>query len=80
MPAEQGIVARADEPAHSLTEQGIPLLPILAQIGIWSRRFRPVGAERGVTRGAGGLPLRDQPLADLCRTRPSRTVASEHHA
>src|SRR5262252_1852336 len=38
---DQGIVTRTDDPTHkqkaiySLTEQGIGLLPILAQIGCW---------------------------------------------
>jgi DNA-binding HxlR family transcriptional regulator len=52
---EQGIITRADDPTHkqkaiySLTEKGIDLLPILAQIGIWSLRYRPVSQELGAT-------------------------------
>src|SRR6266487_6353982 len=52
---EQGIITRADDPTHkqkavySLTQKGIDLLPILAQIGIWSLRYRPVSAELGAT-------------------------------
>src|SRR5262245_26288976 len=47
MLVEQGIVSKADDPTHkqkaiySLTEKGIALLPILAQIGIWGRRYMP---------------------------------------
>src|ERR671931_1623318 len=45
---EQGIISKADDPTHkqkaiySLTEKGIELLPILAQIGIWSLDYSPV--------------------------------------
>ena len=40
---QRGIVTKRDDPTHkqkaiySLTEQGIELLPVLAQIGIWGR-------------------------------------------
>src|SRR5262245_17243156 len=48
MLVEQGIVTKRGDPSHkqkavySLTEKGIALLPILAQIGSWSRRYCPV--------------------------------------
>jgi DNA-binding HxlR family transcriptional regulator len=51
---DQGIITRADDPTHkqkgvySLTEQGIELLPILAQIGGWGRKYLPVTAELGI--------------------------------
>src|SRR6266540_3604213 len=51
----EGIVTRASDPSHkqkavySLTEKGIELLPIVAQIGIWSRRYRPVSEELAAT-------------------------------
>ena len=51
---EQGILTRSDDPTHkqkaiySLTEQGIELLPILAQIGGWGVRYLPVTEELGV--------------------------------
>lgn len=54
MLAERGIVTKVDDPAHkqkaiySLTEQGITLLPILAQMGAWGVRFLPVSEELGV--------------------------------
>jgi len=50
----QGIVTKADDPTHkqkaiySLTEQGIELLPVLAQIGGWGVRYLPVTPELGV--------------------------------
>jgi DNA-binding HxlR family transcriptional regulator len=44
---EQGIITRANDPSHkqkgiySLTEQGIELLPVLAQMAGWGRKFLP---------------------------------------
>lgn len=44
----RGILTRADDPSHkqkaiySLTEQGIQLVPVLAQMGAWGRRHLPV--------------------------------------
>jgi len=51
---EQGIVTRADDPTHkqkaiySLTEQGIALLPVLAQMSVWGVKFMPVSEELGI--------------------------------
>ncbi|MDB5431955.1 MAG: MarR family transcriptional regulator [Caulobacter sp.] len=51
---EQGILVRTDDPSHkqkgiySLTEQGIQLLPILAQMAAWGRRHLPVTEELGI--------------------------------
>jgi len=51
---EQGIVTRADDPSHkqkviySLTEKGIELLPILAQMSAWGRKFLPVTEELSI--------------------------------
>jgi DNA-binding HxlR family transcriptional regulator len=45
---EQGILTRSDDPTHkqkgiySLTEQGIELLPVLAQMAAWGRKYLPV--------------------------------------
>ncbi|MGE3989181.1 winged helix-turn-helix transcriptional regulator, partial [Pseudorhodoplanes sp.] len=50
----QGIVTRTDDPAHkqkgvySLTEKGIELLPILAQMAGWGRKYLPVTEELGI--------------------------------
>ena len=44
---EMGMITRSDDPSHkqkaiySLTEAGIQLLPVLAQLGAWGRRHRP---------------------------------------
>jgi DNA-binding HxlR family transcriptional regulator len=51
---DQGIVTRRDDPSHkqkaiySLTEQGIELLPILAQMAGWGRKYLPVTEELGI--------------------------------
>jgi DNA-binding HxlR family transcriptional regulator len=51
---EHGIVSRADDPTHkqkavySLTEKGIELLPILAQMAAWGFRHQPVTEELGI--------------------------------
>lgn len=48
---EAGVLTRADDPAHklkaiySLTEMGIELLPIIAEISRWSRKYQPVDPE-----------------------------------
>jgi DNA-binding HxlR family transcriptional regulator len=78
---EQGIVTRSGDPSHkqktiySLTEKGIRLLPILAQIGIWSRSYLPVSDELGATAAeleAGGPPRWDELMAELrAAHRPS---------
>ena len=50
----QGILSREDDPGHkqkgiySLTEQGIELLPILAQMAGWGVRYLPVSEELGI--------------------------------
>jgi DNA-binding HxlR family transcriptional regulator len=51
---DQGIITRDDDPSHkqkgiySLTEQGIELLPILAQMAGWGFKYLPVSEELGV--------------------------------
>jgi DNA-binding HxlR family transcriptional regulator len=51
---EQGVLTKADDPTHkqkaiySLTEQGIELLPVLAQIGAWGVKYLPVTEALGV--------------------------------
>ena len=49
-----GIVSRSGDPTHkqkarySLTEMGIALVPVLAQMGAWGRRFLPVSEELSI--------------------------------
>jgi DNA-binding HxlR family transcriptional regulator len=50
----QGIVSRSDDPRHkqkaiySLTEKGIGLLPVLAQMSAWGLKHLPVTEELGI--------------------------------
>ncbi|WP_288937695.1 helix-turn-helix domain-containing protein, partial [uncultured Sphingomonas sp.] len=51
---EAGILTRADDPTHkqkgvySLTEQGIELLPVIAQMAAWGVKYLPVTEELGI--------------------------------
>src|ERR1700692_4978069 len=51
---DQGIITREDDPSHkqkgiySLTEQGIELLPLLAQMSGWGFKYLPVSEELGI--------------------------------
>jgi len=51
---EQGIISKADDPTHkqkavySLTEKGIELLPVLAQMSAWGLKHLPVTEELGI--------------------------------
>ena len=51
---EEGIITREDDPTHkqkgiySLTEQGIELLPVLAQMAAWGYKYLPVSKELGI--------------------------------
>ncbi len=46
-----GILTRADDPSHkqkgiySLTERGIELLPVIAQMAVWGRKYLPASSE-----------------------------------
>lgn len=51
---DEGIITREDDPTHkqkgvySLTEKGIELLPILAQMASWGYKYLPVREELGI--------------------------------
>jgi DNA-binding HxlR family transcriptional regulator len=51
---EQGIITREDDPSHKqkgiycLTEQGIELLPVLAQMAGWGVKYLPVSEQLGI--------------------------------
>ena len=71
---EEGLVTRADDPTHrqkaiySLTEKAIALIPLLAHLGAWGRRFLPVSedlAVRAQILEEGGPPLWDRFMAEL---------------
>jgi DNA-binding HxlR family transcriptional regulator len=50
---DAGVLSRTDDPAHkqkaiySLTQMGIDLLPVVAHLGIWGRKYLPVSPETG---------------------------------
>lgn len=58
MLVEQGMLTKADDPTHkqkaiySLTPMGVDLLPVLANIGIWGRRYLAVTKESGANAAA----------------------------
>lgn len=49
-----GIVSKSGDPSHkqkarySLTEMGIALVPVLAQMAVWGRRFLPASEELSI--------------------------------
>ena len=74
MLVEAGILTRAGDPSHklkaiySLTEKGIDLLPIIAQISRWSRSYLPVDpilAATGEARDKGGPGAVEAQMAAL---------------
>src|SRR5215471_8384275 len=74
---EQGNVTRVDDPSHkqkaiySLTEQGIALLPVLAQMACWGRKFQPATEElsiRAQLLEEGGPKMWDAFMGELRET------------
>src|SRR5215216_6757490 len=74
---EHGLLTKSDDPTHkqkaiySLTEKGIALLPIVAQIGIWGRAHEPVTGQSGATAAwleQGGPALLEEIAAELRET------------
>jgi DNA-binding HxlR family transcriptional regulator len=74
---EQGILTKAGDPTHkqkavySLTEKGIELLPVLAQMGAWGRKHLPVTEELSIRARLleeGGPKLWDDFMAELRET------------
>ena len=73
---EAGVLTRAGDPEHklkaiySLTEKGIELLPIIAEISRWSRKYEPVDPELAATgeaRDRMGPDANQQQMAALRR-------------
>ena len=69
-----GLLTRAPDPTHrqkvvySLTEAGIELVPVMAALGAWGRRFLPASEElsiRAQLLEEGGPPLWEEFMADL---------------
>jgi DNA-binding HxlR family transcriptional regulator len=74
---EAGILRKDPDPSHkqravySLTEMGIDLLPVIAQLGTWGRRHLPVTTESAAQAAkldAGGPALLEQIRASLRET------------
>jgi hypothetical protein len=74
---DQGIITKADDPSHkqkgiySLTEQGIELLPILAQMGGWGSKYLPVSEELSIRARLlekGGPRMWQEFMAELRHT------------
>ncbi|MCR6671228.1 helix-turn-helix domain-containing protein [Devosia ginsengisoli] len=74
MLVDAGILSKADDPNHrlkaiySLTEKGIDLLPVIAQISRWSRKYMPVDpamAATGEARDRGGPGAVERQMAAL---------------
>jgi DNA-binding HxlR family transcriptional regulator len=74
---EQGIITWSDDPRHkqkgitSLTEQGIELLPVLAQMSGWGFKYLPVSEELGIRAkllSEGGPKMWDEFMDELRET------------
>lgn len=73
----RGIITRASDPSHkqkalySLTELGIELVPVLAQMAAWGRKHLPVSEElaiRAQLLAEGGPAMWDELMAELRET------------
>ena len=71
---EAGLLSRRDDPTHrqkaiySLTEPAIQLVPLLAHMGAWGRRFTPVSEAlsiRAQMLEEGGPPMWEAFMAEL---------------
>ncbi|MEO1090558.1 MAG: helix-turn-helix domain-containing protein [Pseudomonadota bacterium] len=69
-----GVLSKAPDPRHkqrliySLTEMGVSLLPVLAQLSVWGRRYLPVTAPlaaRAEVLEKGGPEMWDQLMHEL---------------
>jgi DNA-binding HxlR family transcriptional regulator len=70
----EGILTKAEDPTHkqkaiySLTEKGIQLLPVLAQMAAWGHRYLPVSEELGIRAqllAEGGPKMWEAFMAEL---------------
>lgn len=71
---EQGLLTKTGDPSHkqkaiySLTDQGIELLPVLAQMAVWGRKYLPVSEELGIRAEVldeGGPALWEEFMSEL---------------
>ncbi|QEN91243.1 helix-turn-helix transcriptional regulator [Labrys sp. KNU-23] len=91
---ETGLLSRRDDPSHkqkaiySLTEPSIQLVPLLAQMGAWGRRYTPVSRPlsiRAQLLEEGGPPLWEAFMDELRALHlgtpaPARSVLAELQA
>jgi DNA-binding HxlR family transcriptional regulator len=77
----QGVISKAEDPTHkqksiySLTELGIELLPVLAQMAVWGRKYLEVSEEfgsRAQILEEGGPKLWEEFMAELRETHLGR--------
>lgn len=77
MLVEQEIISKTGDPRHkqrsvySLTEKGIELLPILAQMASWGRKYLEVSEELGIRAellAQGGSIMWDELMSELRET------------
>jgi DNA-binding HxlR family transcriptional regulator len=90
---EQGIITKASDPSHkqktiySLTEQGIELLPVLAQMAGWGRKYLPVTKEDSIAAkllDEGGPKMWNKFMSELralhlggaARRKPTSSIPS----
>ena len=82
---EEGIITREDDPTHkqkgiySLTEQGIELLPVLAQMAAWGYKYLAVSEELGIRArllSEGGPKAMGRVHGRVAR-KPSRREAAQ---
>jgi DNA-binding HxlR family transcriptional regulator len=80
--SEQGVITKADDPSHkqkavySLSEKGIELLPVLAQMSVWGRKYLPVTEELGIRAQLleeGGPRLWEEFMDELRETHLGET-------
>ena len=73
----EGIISKAEDPTHkqkaiySLTEKGIELLPVLAQMAAWGYKHLPVSEELGIRAellAKGGPRMWEEFMAELRET------------
>jgi DNA-binding HxlR family transcriptional regulator len=71
---DEGMITKADDPSHkqkaiySLTEKAIEVLPIMAHLAAWGRKWLPVSEElsiRAQLLEEGGPPLWEKFMAEL---------------
>lgn len=85
MLVKRGVITRADDPSHkqkaiySLTEMGIALVPVFAQLGAWGRRYLPASEELSVRAALleeGGPAMWEEFMSELRATHLGEPAGS----